>query len=41
MKEGKFKIICTDSYDRDTVSNKLVCDNLNNYYGKLIVDFFM
>ena len=33
------KIICTDNFDRETISDKLVCENVNEYYGNLIVDF--
>jgi len=33
------KIIKTDNFDRDYVSDKLVCENVNQYYGKHIVDF--
>jgi hypothetical protein len=31
------KIICVDNYDRDTVDDVLVCENVNEYYGKIIV----
>ena len=32
------KIIGTDNFSRDHVSDFLVCSNVNEYYGKLIVD---
>ena len=32
------KIIKADNFDRDTESDYLVCDNVGEYYGNLIVD---
>lgn len=33
------KIICVDNFDRDTVSDFLVAENIGEYYGKLITEF--
>jgi hypothetical protein len=33
------KIICKDNFDRDYKSDSLVCENVNKYYGKYLVDF--
>lgn len=33
------KIIAIDNFDRDWVSDILVCENVNEYYGKKIVDY--
>lgn len=33
------KIICTDNFDRETVSDTLVCENINLEYGNAIVEF--
>lgn len=33
------KIICTDNFNRDTVSDTLVADNVSEYWGRLIVKF--
>ena len=33
------KIIRVDNYARENVSDKLVCENVNEYYGKHIVEF--
>lgn len=33
------KIIAIDNFDRDWVSDALVCENVNEYYGKIIVDY--
>jgi hypothetical protein len=35
------KIICIDNFDRETVSDVLVAENLNQFYGKLILDFLI
>ncbi len=32
------KIICKDNYDRESVDDKLVCSNVSEYYGKIIVE---
>jgi len=32
------KIICTDNFDRESVSDRLVCSNVSEYYGRFIVD---
>jgi hypothetical protein len=37
-KEELQKIICVDNYDRELYSDRLVCENLNGYYAKHIVD---
>lgn len=38
--DKKWKIICSDNYDRDSVSDTLVCENINNeHIGKLLEDF--
>jgi uncharacterized protein YegJ (DUF2314 family) len=33
------KIISVDNFNRDDVSDKLICENINEYYGKHTVDF--
>ncbi|ASA22657.1 hypothetical protein [Paenibacillus donghaensis] len=33
------KIINVGNYDRESVDDKLVCENVNEYYGEAIVDF--
>lgn len=33
------KIICVDNFDRDTKDDTLVCENVNEYYGKILVNF--
>lgn len=33
------KIIAIDNYDRESVSDLLVCEHLNSYYSKLIFKF--
>jgi len=33
------KIICVDNFDRDYESDYLVCENVEEYYGKEIVEF--
>ncbi|QJI52425.1 hypothetical protein [Psychrobacillus phage Perkons] len=33
------KVICVDNYDRDTHDDKLVCENVNEFYAKKITDF--
>jgi hypothetical protein len=33
------KIIETSNFDLDYVDDVLICENVNNYYGSLIVDF--
>lgn len=33
------KIKASDNYDRDTVSDFLVCENISEYYGNMIVKF--
>lgn len=38
--DKKWKIICSDNYNRDSVSDTLVCENINNeHIGKLLEDF--
>jgi hypothetical protein len=32
------KIICVDNFARDTVNDTLVCENVNEYYGKFLVN---
>ena len=32
------KIIAKDNYDRETISDYLVAENLNDYYGKMITN---
>lgn len=32
------KIIAVDNFDRDTHSDTLVLDNVNKYYGEIIVE---
>lgn len=31
------KIICVDNFDRESVSDSLVCENVSEYYGKIIL----
>lgn len=33
------KIKGSDNFDRDNVSDFLVCENVNEYFGTMIVDF--
>lgn len=33
------KIINVDNFDRESVDDKLVCENINEYYGEYIVDW--
>lgn len=33
------KIICTDNFGRETVNDRLVCENVNEFYGSKIVEF--
>lgn len=33
------KIIASDNFSRDYVSDSLVCENINEGYGNMIVDF--
>ena len=33
------KIISVDNFNRDEVSDKLIAENVNNYYGNEIVKF--
>lgn len=35
------KIIGTSNYDLDTVSDILICDNVNEYFGNKIVKFLI
>lgn len=32
------KIICKDNFNRESVNDKLVCENVSSYYGDLIVN---
>lgn len=32
------KIICVDNFAREDRSDQLVCENVSEYYGKIIVD---
>lgn len=33
------KIICKDNFDRDSVSDTLVAENVSEYYAPIIVNF--
>lgn len=33
------KIICVDNFNRDGHSDELVCENVNEFYGKRITTF--
>jgi hypothetical protein len=33
------KIVCTDNFDREIISDTLVCENINKYHGERIVEF--
>jgi len=33
------KIIGVDNLNRDEIADLLVCENINEFYGKLIIDF--
>lgn len=39
MNNKKYKIVGHDNLDRDYVSEILICDNLNEYWGKIIIKF--
>lgn len=39
MKQKKYKIIGISNFDLDNVSDILIADNLNHYYGNLIVRY--
>jgi len=32
------KIISVDNFDRETIDDELVCENVNEQYGKVITD---
>lgn len=32
------KIVKVDNFDRDTYDDVLICDNINEYYGKIVVE---
>lgn len=32
------KVIGTSNFDEETTSDRLVCENVNEHYGKIIVD---
>lgn len=32
------KIIAVDNLNRDWIPDKLICENINAYYGRMIVD---
>lgn len=34
---GDMKIICTDNYARETRSDRLICENISEYWGTIIV----
>ena len=33
------KIIQTDNFAREYIPEKLVCENIDNYYGQIVIDF--
>ena len=33
------KIISSDNFGREHISDKLVCENINKFYGEKIVEF--
>ncbi|MNK84465.1 hypothetical protein D3C87_1043140 [compost metagenome] len=33
------KIICKDNFDRESVNDRLVCENVSEFYGSKIVYF--
>ena len=35
------KIVCKDNFDSETVSDMLVASDLNEYFGKLILEFLL
>lgn len=35
----RMKIICVDNFDRDDKCDKLVCENVSEYYGKYMTEF--
>lgn len=38
QKRGIMKIVAVDNYDRESVSDELICENVNEYHGKRIVN---
>jgi len=36
---GEMKIIGTDNYDRDYISDKLIAENVSEFWAKRIVEF--
>ena len=36
--EKRYKIIAVDNYDRETISDTLIADNVHELFGKEIVD---
>jgi len=39
MEGSRMKIINVDNFDREWVDDKVVCENVSEYYGGIIVDF--
>jgi len=35
------KIICEDNYNREHISDVLIAENVNEFYGKIIVKFLL
>lgn len=33
------KIVIVDNFNRDYVSDRLLCENIHEHYGKAVVDF--
>lgn len=33
------KIVCVDNYDRESISDELICENIDKHYGKDIVEY--
>ena len=31
------KVVCIDNYNRDYISDRLVCENVSKFYGDIIV----
>ena len=39
LKGDEMKIIKVDNFDRETKDDRLICENVNKFYGEKIVNF--